>query len=191
MGNIIGTYVNSKIVPSDSRSSFPTHDESYGLGGYRSCNLYEDIFKIPYERLKIGSLIFVKYTKDDNDELVLLEKFYIVDNLNSTISGNVEITYESINGLVTETVSMTVLQESCIKECLNIPKATTKEFGTVKVKSNSGINVSDGEIDALITDFKNLNGDENTTINVDDTPGRAISKLQKQLNNHSEWLEIS
>ena len=33
---LYGTLVADKIVPTDSQDTFPTHDEEYGFGGFRT-----------------------------------------------------------------------------------------------------------------------------------------------------------
>lgn len=53
-GELQGTIVNDTIVPPSIYERFPTHDEEYGRGGYRSVNTIEERDALPVERLKLG-----------------------------------------------------------------------------------------------------------------------------------------
>lgn len=50
------TYIASTLKP---HGNYPTHDSEFGLGGYREVECQGDLNKIPIERLKIGSLVYV------------------------------------------------------------------------------------------------------------------------------------
>jgi hypothetical protein len=54
-----GIRVTSFIAPSDSTDDYGTHDEQYGIGGYRSVSTLEDRDTIPLKRRKLGMLVNV------------------------------------------------------------------------------------------------------------------------------------
>lgn len=57
---LYGTLVADKIVPTDSQDTFPTHDEEYGLGGYRSVATIAERDAISADRRKEGMKVFVR-----------------------------------------------------------------------------------------------------------------------------------
>ena len=58
MAKLYGTLVADKIVPTDSQDTFPTHDEEYGLGGFRTVFDLSHRDLISKDRRKEGMLVF-------------------------------------------------------------------------------------------------------------------------------------
>lgn len=58
MAKLYGTLVADKIVPTDSQDTFPTHDEEYGLGGFRTVLDLSQRDLISTDRRKEGMLVF-------------------------------------------------------------------------------------------------------------------------------------
>ena len=58
MAKLYGTLVADKIVPTDSQDTFPTHDEEYGLGGFRTVFDLSHRDLISMDRRKEGMLVF-------------------------------------------------------------------------------------------------------------------------------------
>ena len=63
MAEIKGTNVASKIVPYTDSDEYATHDEKYGVGGYRTVDSVSDMNAIPAARRKEGMLVYVKGDK--------------------------------------------------------------------------------------------------------------------------------
>ena len=63
MAEIKGTNVASKIVPYTDSDEYATHDEKYGLGGYRTVDSVSEMNAIPAARRKEGMLVYVKGDK--------------------------------------------------------------------------------------------------------------------------------
>lgn len=59
MADIVGTNVGSKIVPTDTADTFPTHDAQYGLGGWRSVADLTARDAIPSDRREEGMAVYV------------------------------------------------------------------------------------------------------------------------------------
>lgn len=59
MSRIKGTNVAATIVPFDTNDIYPTHDEKYGLGGFRSVQTIQERNNIPLERRKHGMRVYV------------------------------------------------------------------------------------------------------------------------------------
>lgn len=59
MANINGTNVAAKIVPFTTDDSYATHDEQYGVGGYRTVASVTEMNNIPSARRKEGMLVNV------------------------------------------------------------------------------------------------------------------------------------
>lgn len=59
MSGIKGTNVAAPIVPFDTGDVYPTHDEQYGLGGFRSVQTISDRNNIPDERKRHGMRVYV------------------------------------------------------------------------------------------------------------------------------------
>lgn len=83
-----GTNVGAPIVPGSENDSYPTHDEKYGLGGYRSVEDYIERDSIPLQRRKEGMIV---RTNSDGKEWVLLK------DLETWVLNSIEI--ESVNAL--------------------------------------------------------------------------------------------
>lgn len=60
MAEIKGTNVASKIVPYTDSDEYATHDEKYGVGGYRTVDSVSEMNAIPAARRKEGMLVYVK-----------------------------------------------------------------------------------------------------------------------------------
>lgn len=60
MAEIKGTNVASKIVPYTDSDEYATHDEKYGVGGYRTVDSVSEMNDIPAARRKEGMLVYVK-----------------------------------------------------------------------------------------------------------------------------------
>lgn len=58
MAKLYGTLVADKIVPTDSQDTFPTHDEEYGFGGFRTVLNIPQRDLISTDRRKEGMLVF-------------------------------------------------------------------------------------------------------------------------------------
>lgn len=63
MADLKGTNVPSTIVPYTTLDNYATHDEQYGIGGYRTVNTVAEMNAIPSERRKEGMLVNVKGDK--------------------------------------------------------------------------------------------------------------------------------
>lgn len=63
MADLKGTNVPSKIVPYTTSDNYATHDEEYGVGGYRTVNSVSEMNAIPDARRKEGMLVNVKGDK--------------------------------------------------------------------------------------------------------------------------------
>ena len=63
MAEIKGTNVASKIVPYTDSDEYATHDEKYGVGGYRTVDSVSEMNTIPAARRKEGMLVYVKDDK--------------------------------------------------------------------------------------------------------------------------------
>ena len=60
MAEIKGANVASKIVPYTDSDEYATHDEKYGVGGYRTVDSVSEMNAIPAARRKEGMLVYVK-----------------------------------------------------------------------------------------------------------------------------------
>lgn len=63
MAKIKGANVASKIVPYTDSDEYATHDEKYGVGGYRTVDSVSEMNAIPAARRKEGMLVNVKGDK--------------------------------------------------------------------------------------------------------------------------------
>ena len=63
MAELKGTNVASKIVPYTDSDEYATHDEKYGVGGYRTVDSVSEMNAIPAARRKEGMLVNVKGDK--------------------------------------------------------------------------------------------------------------------------------
>lgn len=63
MAEIKGTNVASKIIPYTDSDEYATHDEKYGVGGYRTVDSVSEMNAIPAARRKEGMLVYVKGDK--------------------------------------------------------------------------------------------------------------------------------
>ena len=63
MAEIKGTNVASKIVHYTDSDEYATHDEKYGVGGYRTVDSVSEMNAIPAARRKEGMLVYVKGDK--------------------------------------------------------------------------------------------------------------------------------
>lgn len=59
MSALLGTNVAAPLVPFGSNDTYPTHDEKFGAGGYRSVATYSDLALIPLGRRRAGMLVKV------------------------------------------------------------------------------------------------------------------------------------
>lgn len=59
MSKLKGTNVAAPIVPFDSNDTYPTHDDQYGIGGFRSVQTISDRNNIPDERKRPGMRVYV------------------------------------------------------------------------------------------------------------------------------------
>lgn len=59
MAALFGTLLASKIVPTDSLDTFATHEDTYGMGSYRSVATLAERDAISAERRKEGMLVGV------------------------------------------------------------------------------------------------------------------------------------
>ena len=153
MTNLKGTIIASTIVPSSSGDTYPTHDEAYGKGGYRTVDTVEDLKSISSERVKQGMLVYVSSgTTDEIGEYRLIsgdtsenekwertDKYNIEDALSLT---NPKITWNSISGYSSITSAATFL-------------GYTDEFGMAKIDTTKKA------LDVLMYMYaiSNMNGD--------------------------------
>lgn len=74
MADLKGTNVPSTIVPYTTLDNYATHDEQYGIGGYRTVNTVAEMNAIPAARRKEGMLVNVIndkiYKLDGNNNFV-------------------------------------------------------------------------------------------------------------------------
>ena len=63
MADLKGINVSGKIVPYTTDDEYATHDEEYGLGGYRTVSTEAEMLAIPEARRKTGMLVNVGGTK--------------------------------------------------------------------------------------------------------------------------------
>lgn len=82
MSVILGTRVPDRLVPRDTGDTYPTHDEQYGLGGFRSVASLAHRDAVPMERRKAG--MEVKVLGDDGTG-VSGRVFSLADNLETWI----------------------------------------------------------------------------------------------------------
>lgn len=78
MADIKGTNVASKIVPYTDSDEYATHDEKYGVGGYRTVDSVSEMNAIPAARRKEGMLVYVK-----ND------KYYMLKSSNTFVDAGI------------------------------------------------------------------------------------------------------
>lgn len=57
--NIPGVNVTSCIVPCTEIDNYPTHDSTYGAGGWREVRTIQERDAIPFERRKLGMAVYV------------------------------------------------------------------------------------------------------------------------------------
>lgn len=93
MANINGTNVAAKIVPFTTDDSYATHDETYGVGGYRTVSSVTEMNNIPSARRKEGMLVNVT-----GDKIYKLVNGSFVDAGLGGGSGS-EVYYVDINKL--------------------------------------------------------------------------------------------
>ena len=89
MGDIKGTNVTGMIVPFDTKDSYPTHDDEYGAGGYRTVDSLASRNSIPYQRRKIGMAVYVKET--DTIYRLITNPLGILDNTDWRSIQDIEI----------------------------------------------------------------------------------------------------
>ena len=64
MATIKGTVqVLGMLSPTDTRDKYPTHEDTYGKGGFRTIDTFINLEKIPTERRKEGMIVYVLETK--------------------------------------------------------------------------------------------------------------------------------
>jgi hypothetical protein len=68
MADLSGTVVVSKIIPTNSADTYPTHDQEYGLGGFRTVADIAARDAIPAGRRSEGMKVF---SVADNQEFQL------------------------------------------------------------------------------------------------------------------------
>lgn len=59
MASIPGIVIGAKVVPSDSTDTYPTHEDTYGLGGHKSVADLTERDNIPSARRKEGMYVYV------------------------------------------------------------------------------------------------------------------------------------
>lgn len=62
MSNISGTNVAASIVPFTTDDTYPTHDATYGKGGYREVATIKDRDNIALSRRSTGMMVYVSET---------------------------------------------------------------------------------------------------------------------------------
>jgi hypothetical protein len=125
MAEIKGTNVASKIVPYTDSDEYATHDEKYGVGGYRTVDSVSEMNAIPAARRKEGMLVYVKG-----------DKIYKLNNSNTFVdaglggsSGGIEpylidINYLNLNNITNGNTATSAE----LAEMLNIFKRWTNNY---------------------------------------------------------------
>lgn len=118
MADIKGTNVASKIVPYTDSDEYATHDEKYGVGGYRTVDSVSEMNAIPAARRKEGMLVYVK-----ND------KYYMLKSSNTFVDA------EIINGASSGSSNIKVLTTSSLFERNRNNVITLNASDTTIIKS--------------------------------------------------------
>lgn len=87
--NLKGVNVPSMIVPTNTDDTYPTHEDTYGKGGYRSVDTLDEMYAIPRERLKVGCRIHINQ----------LNKDYVIDSIDPT-TGNITVIDGSVSQVI-------------------------------------------------------------------------------------------
>ena len=118
MAEIKGTNVASKIVPYTDSDEYATHDEKYGVGGYRTVDSVSEMNAIPAARRKEGMLVYVK---DD--------KYYRLNSSNTFVDAGI------INGASSGSSNIKVLTTSSLFERNRNNVITLNASDTTIIKS--------------------------------------------------------
>lgn len=152
MAEIKGTNVASKIVPYTDSDEYATHDEKYGVGGYRTVDSVSEMNAIPAARRKEGMLVYVKndryYRLNSSNTFVDAEigssgggDIYIVntDNLNfELISDGKTVTYNELAEVV---VILERWRSSVIPVYLPTTVDSNRYIGVLNINVVNGDNV--------------------------------------------------
>lgn len=96
MAEIKGTNVASKIVPYTDSDEYATHDEKYGVGGYRTVDSVSEMNAIPAARRKEGMLVYVK---DDRYYRLNSSNTFVDAGLGGSSGGSSNIKILTTSGL--------------------------------------------------------------------------------------------
>lgn len=118
MAEIKGTNVASKIVPYTDSDEYATHDEKYGVGGYRTVYSVSEMNAIPAARRKEGMLVYVK-----ND------RYYRLNSSNTFVDAGI------INGASSGSSNIKVLTTSSLFERNRNNVITLNASDTTIIKS--------------------------------------------------------
>lgn len=118
MAEIKGTNVASKIVPYTDSDEYATHDEKYGVGGYRTVDSVSEMNAIPAARRKEGMLVYVK-----ND------RYYRLNSSNTFVDAGI------INGASSGSSNIKVLTTSSLFERNRNNVITLNASDTTIIKS--------------------------------------------------------
>ena len=129
--NLKGVIVPDTVKPTSELDTYPTHDEKYGKGGYRSVKSIAERDAIPASRLNVGSKCLV----------LSEENGYYVDSIDEggTVHWKLETSLFADKLLVSPTISGTF---SFFKND-GVESATPQEVGVSNVNSKS-ITVENG-----------------------------------------------
>jgi hypothetical protein len=153
MTALAGVQIPDKIVPFDSNDTHPTHDETYGLGGFRSVATIAARDAIPTERRAQGMLVYVIATN------ITYQLFGGITNANWIAYSSASST--TIFGLVTcDTLNFkyTVLNaqipgpSAVINTTLRLPNMNSVTY------TCSVTNVISGSFDIVLSDVPAVSG---------------------------------
>lgn len=108
MSDILGTNVAAPIVPFTTDDDYPTHDEQYGAGGWRTVANPAALDAIPAERRRDGMAVFVRSTG-----LVYIYKasttsFVVFTNFNNFLSTLVFSLWSELSGYAAANPGLTL-----------------------------------------------------------------------------------
>ena len=103
------TPISAPIAPRDSRHRYPTHIDTYGLGGYRSVLSISDRDSIPGNRKQNGMLVYVV---EEDKTYILKENLWEEVKVKITVQSTDETaTFDTVNKLKIDTDSGLGLSE--------------------------------------------------------------------------------
>lgn len=203
MAEIKGTNVASKIVPYTDSDEYATHDEKYGVGGYRTVDSVSEMNAIPAARRKEGMLVNVKgdkiYKLNSSNTFVDAGlgggdvEIYMIntDNLNfELISDGKEINNNEITELLSIIerwnrgntipvyVSSSTEQMSYIG-ILNISVTQQGQYAVFSIPSDNNITLYSANLNSMIWKVSVLNSSEGSSPSWDSDSNLSQNGYQK------------